>query len=331
MATYEPFYNRTMELPEELLVGAIDSHVHAGPVLRSNPGHFDPIQVAEMARDAGMRTILYYDVFGWASGTAVMGNRFVKDFRTFGGFLMNSSHDGMNPRAVRTALNLGDGCRMISFGSHCTYHSASTESTFIDGKLVPFKDVIPGFAEKELSRAVRIPLEGPVPDALKEILDMVAERPEVYLNTGHVSGPEVLRIVELAQAAGIRKILVAHPARRLLTVEEQKSLAAKGVFLEACAVDYGAPSMPHTHYYVERELMDMGSLVHGRAMSWMQGIRDVGPDNFVLATDYGVRVLPSPIEGMRMMISMLLYFGFSVEEIQTMTSINPARLIGLDE
>ncbi|MQV99184.1 hypothetical protein GHK46_18165 [Sinorhizobium medicae] len=330
MATYEAFYDRTMELPEELLVGAIDSHVHAGPVLRSNPGHFDPIQVAEMAQAAGMRTILFYDVFGWASGTAWMVNRFMKNFRTYGGYLMNSSHDGMNPRAVRTALNLGDGCRMISFGSHCTYHSASTESTLVDGKLVPFKDVIPGFAEKELARAVRIPLEGPVPDALKEILDMVAEHPEVYLNTGHVSGQEALRIVELAQGAGIRKILVAHPARALLTVEEQKALAAKGVYLEACAVDFGAPWMPQTHYYVERELMDMGAVVHGRAMNWMQGIRDVGPDQFVLATDYGVRVLPSPIEGMRMMISMLLYFGFSIEEVQTMTAHNPARLIGLD-
>jgi len=330
MGTFEPFYDRTMELPEELLVGAIDSHVHAGPVLRSNPGHYDPIQVAEMARDAGMRTVLYYDVFGWASGTAWMVNRYLHDFRTFGGYLMNSCHDGMNPRAVRTALNLGDGCRMISFGSHCTHHSASHESTLVDGKLVPFKDAIPGFAESELARAVRIPLEGPVPDALKEILDMVAEHPDVYLNTGHVSGAEAQRIVELAQAAGVAKILVAHPARSLLTVGEQKSLAAKGVFLEACAVDFGSPWMPQTHYYVERELMDMSSVLHGKAMNWLQGIRDVGAEQFVLATDYGVRALPSPIEGMRMMISMLLYFGFSVEDVQTMTAHNPARLLGLE-
>ncbi|QDY70528.1 DUF6282 family protein [Qingshengfaniella alkalisoli] len=330
MATYEPFYGRTMELPDELLVGAIDSHVHAGPVLRSNPGHFDPIQVAQMARDAGLRSILYYDVFGWASGTAWMVNRYMKDFRTYGGYLMNSCHDGMNPRAVRTALNLGDGCRMISFGSHCTHHSAMAESAFVDGELVPFKDAIPGFRERELERAIRIPLDGPVPDALKEILDMVAERPEVYLNTGHVSGPEALRIVELAQAAGIEKVLVAHPARTLLSVDEQKSLAQKGVFLEACAVDFGGPAMPHTHYYVERELMDMHSVVHGKAMRWLQGIRDVGPEQFVLATDYGIRVLPSPIEGMRMMISMLLYFGFSIEEVRLMTATNPARLIGME-
>jgi hypothetical protein len=30
------------------------------------------------------------------------------------------------------------------------------------------------------------------------------------------------------------------------------------------------------------------------------------------------------------MISMMLYFGFSVEEVQMVTATNPARLIGLD-
>src|SRR5687768_291623 len=162
----ETFYNRSMELPDELLVGAIDSHVHAGPVLRSNPGHLDPIQVAELAKAAGLKTVVYYDVFGWASGTAWMVNRYMKDFTTYGGYLMNSCHDGMNPRAVRTALNLGEGCRFISFGSHCTYFSASTESTLMDGKLVPFKDAFPEFAQKELARAIRIPLEDPIPDEL---------------------------------------------------------------------------------------------------------------------------------------------------------------------
>lgn len=329
MPTYEPFYNRTMELPEELLVGAIDSHIHAGPVLRSNPGHFDPIQIAEQAKAAGMRTVVYYDVFGWASGTAWMVNRYMKDFPTYGGYLMNSSHDGMNPRAVRTALNLGEGCRFISFGSHCTFFSASKESTLKDGQLVPFKDAYPKFLKEELSRAIRIPLEDPIPDELGEILEMVAEYPEVYLNTGHVSGPEVMRILDLAERFGIKKVLVAHPARHQLSLEQQKEAARRGAFLEGCAVDFGSPWVPHTHYYVEAEYMDLSSYLNGRAIPWMQTIKEVGPEHFVLATDYGVRTLPSPIEGMRMMISMLLYFGFSIEEVQMMTATNPARLIGL--
>lgn len=327
----ETFYNRSMELPDELLVGAIDSHVHAGPVLKSNPGHMDPFQVAIEARDAGLRSVVYYDVFGWASGTAWMVNRHVEGIKTFGGYLMNSCHGGLNPRAVRTALNLGEGCRFISFGSHCTYFSATQESTLVDGKLVPFKDVYPKFAKEELSRAVRIPLEDPIPDELGEILEMVAEHPEVYLNTGHVSGPETMRILDLAERFGIKKVLIAHPARAQLTVEQQKEAAHRGAFLEGCAVDFGSPWLPHTHYYVEEEYMDMGAYIYGKAIPWMQTIREVGPEHFVLATDYGVRTLPSFVEGMRMMISMLLYFGFSVEEVRMMTADNPARMIGLDD
>jgi hypothetical protein len=329
MPTYEPFYNRSMELPEQLLVGAIDSHVHAGPVLRSNPGHFDPIQVAEQAKSAGMKTVVYYDVFGWASGTAWMVNRFMNDFTTYGGYLMNSCHDGMNPRAIRTALNLGEGCRFISFGSHCTYFSAGAESTLVDNRLVPFKDAYPKFSQQELSRAIRIPLEDPISDELAEILEMISEHPEVYLNTGHVSGPEAMRILTLAERYGIKKVLIAHPARQQLTIEQQKEAVRRGAFLEGCAVDFGGPWIPHTHYYVEKEYMDLSCYVFGKAIPWMQTIQEVGTENFVLATDYGVRTLPSPVEGMRMMISMLLYFGFSVEQVQQMTAVNPARLIGI--
>jgi len=89
------------------------------------------------------------------------------------------------------------------------------------------------------------------------------------------------------------------------------------------------PQLPQMHHYVERELTDMGSLVHGRAMSWLRASAMSGRSSSC-SPPIAARVLPSPIEGMRMMMSMLLCFGFSVEEVQTMTAINPARMIGLD-
>ena len=143
----ETFYARSMELPDELLVGAIDSHVHAGPVLNSNPGISTRFRWQPKRATPGMRAIVYYDVFGWASGTAWMVNRHVPGIQTFGGYLMNSCHGGLNPRSVLTALHMEGGCRFISFGSHCTYFSAQNESTVIDGKLVPFKDAYPEFAD----------------------------------------------------------------------------------------------------------------------------------------------------------------------------------------
>lgn len=333
MTTTETFYNRSMELPSELLVGAIDSHVHAGPVLRSNPGHQDPFEVAIEAREAGMRAIVYYDVFGWASGTAWMVNRHVPGIKTFGGYLMNSCHGGLNPRSVRTALYMEEGCRFISFGSHCTHFSASREATIIDGELVPFKDAYPEFVKEELSRAVQIPLEGLISDELAEILQMVADHPDVYLNTGHVSGPEVMRILDLAEEFKIGKVLIAHPARQQLSIEQQKDAARRGFILEGCLVDWLYPHAPRTHYYVEKKYMDRsGDLprVRRSAAQWMADIREVGPEYFVLGTDYGIRAASTAVQGMRTMITTLLDYEFTPDEIRTMTAHNPARLIGLD-
>jgi len=54
---------RSLERSEELLRGAIDIHVHAGPHIFSSPRRVDPFQAAIQARDAGMRGIVYMDVF----------------------------------------------------------------------------------------------------------------------------------------------------------------------------------------------------------------------------------------------------------------------------
>lgn len=328
----ETFDRRWEDLPDKLLVDAIDSHINAGPVLMSNPGHCDPIELAIEARNAGMRALMFYDVFGWASGTAWMVNRHVEGIRVFGGYLMNSCHGGMNPRTVKTALHLGDGCRFISFGSHCTRHSAMTEATLVDKELVPLKDVYPKFAQEELQCAVQVKLDDPIPSELDEILSMIAEHKEVYLNVGHVSVPEALRLVELSRRYGIEKVLICHPVRAMMSVEQQKQLAAQGVFLEGCLVDYLYPSAPRNHYYVEREYRDMrGAFAHlfPGAYQFFQTLREVGPDQMVLATDYGIRSAPTAVEGMRIMISELLEFEFSTEDIIKMTSTNPARLIGL--
>ena len=324
----ERFYERDAELPSKLLVGAIDSHVPAGPVLKSNPSYPDPFQVAEEARDAGMRAVVYYDVFGNSSGTAFLVGRRVDGIELFGGIILGSCQGGMNPRAVLTALYYGSGARFVSFGAHCTYFQASQEA-----RLVPFKELYPKFREQELSRATRIALDDPIPSELDEILAMVAEHPDVYLNTGHVSAEETMRVLDLAERYGIKKVLVAHPARRQLSLDQQKEAARRGAFLESALADWLYPNVPRTHYYVEREYMDERNRVPREvpgAWTYLEQIREIGPEHFVLCTDYGIRAAPSAVQGMRTLIATLLDMEFTVDEVVRMTAKNPARLIGLE-
>lgn len=119
---------RSFELSMELLKGAIDIHVHAGPHIFSSPRRVDPVEAAIEARDAGMRAIVYMDVFEMSNGTSWIVNRVVKDFETFGGLIMNTAYGGMNPRSVKTALYYGTGAKFVSFGAHSTYFQASRRS-----------------------------------------------------------------------------------------------------------------------------------------------------------------------------------------------------------
>jgi hypothetical protein len=326
---------RTLEQSEELLRGAIDIHVHAGPHIFSSPRRVDPVQAAILARDAGMRAIVFMDVFEMSNGTAWLVNRVVPDFQTFGGLILNTVYGGMNPRAVKTALSYGDGAKYISFGAHSTYFQASKEGRIIDGEFVALSELFPKFAEEELSRAIRIPTTGPPTPELSEILDLIAAHPNVYLNTGHVSNDEAMRLIELARERGITKVLLASSVTKNMTVDEQKAAAAGGAFIEHTLAGFTHTTpIPKTHYYVEREYAAIDEGMDEAALAGVRGaaeqIRAVGADKCIIATDFGVYTLPTPVEGMRAFIACLLDLGISADEIRVLTAENPARLLGLD-
>lgn len=326
---------RTLELSEELLRGAIDIHVHAGPHIFSSPRRVDPVQAAIQARDAGMRAIVLMDVFEMSNGTAWLVNRVVPDFQTFGGLILNTVYGGMNPRAVKTALSYGDGAKFISFGAHSTYFQASKEGRLVDGTFVALSNLYPAFAEEELSRAIQIPVDGPPGRELSEILELIAAHPNVYLNTGHVSNAEAMRLVELGRDHGITNILLASSVTKNMSIAEQKAAAAAGALLEHTLAGFTHTTpIPKTHYYVEPEYaaidegMDEASIAGVRGVA--EQIRAVGADKCIIATDFGVYTLPTPVEGMRAFIACLLDLGLSVDEIRAVTAENPARLLSLD-
>lgn len=326
---------RSLEASKELLIGAIDVHVHAGPHLPSSPRRVDPIEAATQARDAGMRAIVYMDVFEMSTGIAWMVNRVVPDFQVFGGLILNTVYGGMNPRAVKTALYYGSGAKYISFGAHSTYYQASREGRLIDGTFHPLSELYPKFKEEELSRCIRIPLnEEPGPE-LDEILKLIAEHPDVYLNTGHVSKEEALRIVDLAAEYGIKKVLVASAVTKEMSADEQKAAVRNGAFIEhtLAAFTHTTP-IPKTHYYVEKEYVSIDEgMMEGPGSGVKkvaEQIRTVGAEHCIICTDLGVYTLPAPVEGLREFIACLLDLGITAEEIRTMTALNPAKLLGLN-
>ena len=325
---------RSYELSTELLKGAIDIHVHAGPHLPSSPRRVDPFEAAIQARDAGMRAIVYMDVFNWSNGTAWLVNRMVEGIDVFGGIILNTVFGGMNPRAVLTALYHGAGAKYVSFGAHSTYYQASREGHLVDGKFKSLADIYPKFKEQELSRCIRIP-EGQPSKELDEILGLIADHPHVFLNTGHVSNHEAFRLIELSRKYGIKKVLVASSVTKNLSVDEQKQVTESGAYLEQtlAAFTHTTP-IPKTHYYVEREYISidegMAGEPHGGVKQVAEEILAVGAENYILSTDFGVYTLPAPVEGFREFIACMLDLGIPADDLRTMTARNPARLLGIE-
>ncbi len=204
----------------------------------------------------------------------------------------------------------------------------------MDGKFTPLKDLYPEFRREEVDRSIRIPVDGPVGRELDEILSLISDHPRVFLNTGHVSPEEAIRLVDLAGEYGIEKVLVATAVTQVASTDQLRYMAQMGAFIEYTLGAYThTTSIPKTHYYVEREYAadeEMTGEASGGIRKAAEQIREVGADHCILATDFGGYTLPAPVEGLREFIACLLDLGLPAEDISKMVRTNPEKLLGLD-
>jgi hypothetical protein len=137
----------------------------------------------------------------------------------------------------------------------------------------------------------------------------------MVLATGHVSLNEIFALVSAATEVGA-KAIVTHPLTKgfgcQCTLQEQQQLASMGAFIEHCFV----ACMPV-----------LGGLDPG---IMVEHIKAVGVDHCILSSDFGQLVNPSPPEGFRMMIAVMLQFGLSEAEIEMLVKKNVERLLGLE-
>jgi hypothetical protein len=325
-------FSRSRKKSEELLMGAIDIHVHAGPHLISSPRSVNPVSAAIEAKEAGMRGIVYMDVFNMSVGTSWIVNQVVEGFTTYGGIILNTVYGGMNPRAVKSAVYYGSGARFVSFGAHSTYYQAYKEGRYEDGKWIILREKYPKFVEEELNRCIRIP-QGKPGLELAEILEIIAANPQIYLVTGHVSNEEAFRLIELSKEFGIKKVVVSGYVISNMSDVDIEKVVASGAYVEKSLAGFThTMTIPKTHYYVEEEYRGMNKETINTGIAGVAAqISKFGPENFIINTDFGVYTLPTPVEGMREFIACLLDMGLSEEDIRTVSSTNPGRLLGLND
>lgn len=299
--------SRAMAPPgADLLAGAVDNHIHPCPHL--NRRSLDVFQAVQAAADAKMRGIGLMDNFANTSGYAALAMRHLGHLGVdvFGGIILEPPAGGVSIEAVRIALAYGYGegteARFVSLPTHHTRNIARQEGRS------------PSYIEDCFYVPERKPLQDPLPEIIDEVISA-----DVVLNTGHISGPEAVALVEAASARGCRRMLV--PCSHY-NEEEISAIVATGAIAEFSFFFVShATQVGLTHVDDQAHQVDAVTLPQMAAR-----VRAAGSNKAILSSDCGVFVLPPPVEGLREFLLLMKSVGFDREALRKMTSDNPTAL-----
>lgn len=158
---------------------------------------------------------------------------------------------------------------------------------------------------------------GAVAPPLVDILKIMAQSGAI-LATGHISFEEQLAVVDKARELGVKKIVINHPElyRTRLTLRQQERLLAYGVIFERT---YGGTQLPRSKAFIKHLPMAL------------EAICALGAQSTIIATDVGQPANVGWSDAYAEYVEYLAAGGISREDIELMTRVTPARLLGLED
>jgi hypothetical protein len=275
------------------LKGAIDIHIHQDP--DSAPRAIDADDVARQAKAAGMRAVVLKNHWEDTASLAYMVRKMVPGIEVFGGITQDLAVGGINIEAVK--------------------HMADMKGGY--GRIVWLPTFDAQNQVKDKGPEVKVSENGTLLPSVLALLDYIATRKQLMLETGHVSAAEALMVIREARARGIQHVVATHgmAGPTNLSVAQAQEAARMGAYIEFV---YGAT------------LEKGGTLTVEKYAEW---IKAVGPAHCILSSDLGgARPYPRPMpaQGMLDFMTKLHALGFSVAEIDQMSKTNPAIVLGLE-
>ena len=290
---------------ESLIKGAVDLHIHSGPSLHQRK--IDHIEALRAADEAGMRAILLKDHYYPTMPIATLLNdNMGKNTKVLSAIVLNHPLGGFNPSAVDYALK--QGARIVWMPTaHAENHIIKTAKD-LKGK---FPENSKKTVEAEGLRLVDD--QGVVLDEVKAILDLIAEA-DACVSAGHHHIDEAFPFYEEARKRGVARPFLNHPTYvNDASLDQIRALVAMGVMIEHSICMF----VRSTFYLFDEDHLK-------------QVIAAAGVDNTFFGSDLGQNNNPTPVEGMRQMIVLLLKLGYSDADVRKMTAGNAARFVGLD-
>jgi hypothetical protein len=290
-----------------LLVGAIDLHCHSGPSIM--PRSLDHIEALHEAAAAGFRAMLIKDHYYSATPITELLN---KQFGHLGvtllsGVPLNNALGGFNVYAVDHGIKLGARLVWMPTFTAKNHIEANARSKGFPHTSKPLLEPDP---------LTVLDAEGRLIDAVKPILDMIAEH-DVVLSAGHLHISEIYPLFDEAKRRGVKRLLVNHPT-----------------FLIGCSLD-DIRALVRVGAYIEHSFCMFIEMRRGKAPMCspqeLAALIEAGTvERTILASDLGQAGNDRPVAGFRNIVGTCIDLGFSDAEIRRMIAQNAAELIGLD-
>lgn len=293
----------------ELMQGAVDVHIHANPHLFPQNHALDVIALAVEAKAAGMRAVAIKDVGVPTTGAAYVVSRLGAGIPVYGCYVMNLANGGINPRGVQVALEHGDGAKVVHFPTGDTLNHLRYRQKFYAGINLPLTE----------DTAITVLRDGSLIPEVREVIALVKER-GACLATAHLGAEESRAVVREAKAQGLDRVVVSHArwAMTGLSLDDLREFAGLG-----CLIEFECSLLMPLMYFVHGE-------PPGDPRDLVAAMKAIGIEHCFISSDLGQLYCPSPVEGLRMFVAILLKCGLSAKEIEVMLHRNPARILGLD-
>lgn len=291
---------------DTLMKGAVDLHIHSGPSL--HPRKIDHLAALREAEGAGMRAILLKDHYYPTMPIArLLNDNFDSETEVLGAIVLNNPVGGLNPSAVDYALK--QGARVVWMATaHARNHMEHEK------KEADFKNKFPVNSKKtvEAIPATLTDEAGQVRDEVKQILDLIAEA-DATVSGGHHHISECFAFYEEAKARGVKRLFLNHPTYvNEGSFQDIRQLVSMGVKMEHSICMF----VPSTFHLFDDE--------HLKSC-----IDAAGVESTLFGSDLGQKNNPTPVEGFRAIIEVLMRLGYSDDEIRQMTATNAAELVGI--
>jgi uncharacterized protein DUF6282 len=273
----------------QTLDGAIDMHAHAAP--DGTPRKLDALELARIAKAAGMRAIVIKNHYEPTASLAFVVRKVVPGIEVFGGISLDLTVGGVNPAAVEWMTKVEGG-----YGKVVWLPTFDSESQVkLNGDNRPFAPVV---------------RDGKIVPEVLAVIDIAAKH-DLVLEMGHSSPQESLLIIPEAKRRGVKHVVVTHAMSSpggSMTLGEMREAAKQGALLELV---YSPP----TDEQLTKEA---------------EAINAIGAASFVLSSDLGQPPNPLHTDGLLAMYKGLMAHGVSAADIDVMARKNPARLLGLE-